>query len=137
VTPLLAGQTGPGVTGRRRRTEYRLVMARRKLDTADARTRASLARGAAELGSAARAVEDRTIAIRVAVRAAEVARRDYAEAWEDLAATVRAAHEAGLSVAEMSRITGYGPGFIRPLALGLVRAPRPQGRRPRQADDRA
>ena len=33
--------------------------------------------------------------------------------------------------AELSRITGYSVGFIRPIVLGLTVAPRPQGRRAR------
>ena len=110
-------------------------MARRKLDTADQPTRAKLARAAAELASSARTVDERTAAVRVATRAVATARRDYVETWDDFAASVRAAHELGVSVAELSRITGFGVSFIRPIVLGLTTGPRPQGRRPRQTDD--
>lgn len=109
---------------------------RRKLDTVDRMTRTVLAGAAAELAASCRALNDRSAAVRAAARAERTARRDYVEAWEEFAAAVRAAHRRGVSVAELSRITGYGSGFVRPLALGLTTATRPQARRPRQrADD--
>lgn len=107
---------------------------RPKLDTVDRATRGVLARAAADLVAASGALNDRSAAVRAAARAQETARREYAEAWEELAAAVRAAHRQGVSVAELSRVTGYGVGFLRPLALGLTTAARPQARRPRQRD---
>ena len=111
-------------------------MARPKLEAADLRTRARLARAAAELASAAEDVEQRVSAAGAAQRAVATARRDYAESWDDFAGELRAAHQLGVSIAELSRITGYGVGFIRPIVLGVTTAPRPQGRRARQVGDR-
>jgi hypothetical protein len=111
-------------------------VARHKLETADPRTKGTLARGAAELVSSTDDVDLAAAAVQVTERALATARREYAECWEAFADLLRRAHGSGVSVAELSRITGYGVGFIRPIVLGQTHAPRPQGRRARQLDDR-